>query len=172
MTDKSPTNEIGKVVSADGDFGTVDTVVITDGTAEVYNLTVDEAHTYFVGDGAWLVHNNCPPANNSNPNPVWVPSPKKGFNELDNANYHWTKHGQEFPEYNNATEYIQGAHDFINNPPSTTLIRVGASGDTIMYDPPTNRLMIYRTADKTPITYHKPSHSTEQDRMNYFLSRN
>jgi len=48
------------VVSADGDFGTVDAVVITNGTAEVYNLTVDEAHTYFVGDGAWLVHNACP----------------------------------------------------------------------------------------------------------------
>jgi len=47
------------VVSADGDFGTVDAVVITNGTAEVYNLTVDEAHTYFVGDGAWLVHNSC-----------------------------------------------------------------------------------------------------------------
>ena len=49
------------VVSADGDFGTVDAVVSTDGTAEVYNLTVDEAHTYFVGDGAWLVHNACNP---------------------------------------------------------------------------------------------------------------
>jgi len=48
------------VVSAYGDFGTVDAVVSTDGTAEVYNLTVDEAHTYFVGDGAWLVHNSCP----------------------------------------------------------------------------------------------------------------
>jgi hypothetical protein len=35
----------------------VDAVIFTDGTATVYNLTVDEAHTYFVGDGAWLVHN-------------------------------------------------------------------------------------------------------------------
>jgi hypothetical protein len=27
----------------------------------MYNLTVDEAHTFFVGDGAWLVHNiDCP----------------------------------------------------------------------------------------------------------------
>jgi hypothetical protein len=24
---------------------------------EMYNLTVDEAHTFFVGDGEWLVHN-------------------------------------------------------------------------------------------------------------------
>jgi hypothetical protein len=28
----------------------------------MYNLTVDEAHTFFVGDGQWLVHNiECPP---------------------------------------------------------------------------------------------------------------
>jgi len=25
----------------------------------MYNLTVDEAHTFFVGDGQWLVHNEC-----------------------------------------------------------------------------------------------------------------
>ena len=25
----------------------------------MYNLTVDAAHTFFVGDGAWLVHNAC-----------------------------------------------------------------------------------------------------------------
>jgi len=45
-------------------------VVSTDGTAEVYNLTVDEAHTYFVGDGAWLVHNSCPLPLPSNYKPV------------------------------------------------------------------------------------------------------
>jgi hypothetical protein len=26
---------------------------------KMYNLTVDEAHTFFVGDGQWLVHNIC-----------------------------------------------------------------------------------------------------------------
>ncbi|MCB0107996.1 MAG: hypothetical protein KDE53_18870, partial [Caldilineaceae bacterium] len=25
----------------------------------MYNLTVAEAHTFFVGDGQWLVHNQC-----------------------------------------------------------------------------------------------------------------
>jgi len=44
----------------------VDALVITNGTAEVYNLTVDEAHTYFVGDGAWLVHNACHTHGNNN----------------------------------------------------------------------------------------------------------
>lgn len=26
----------------------------------MYNFTVATAHTYFVGDGQWLVHNSCP----------------------------------------------------------------------------------------------------------------
>jgi len=26
----------------------------------MYNLTVDTAHTFFVGEGQWLVHNACP----------------------------------------------------------------------------------------------------------------
>ena len=28
-------------------------------TQVMYNLTVAEAHTFFVGDGQWLVHNSC-----------------------------------------------------------------------------------------------------------------
>ena len=28
-------------------------------TQEMYNLTVDTAHTFFVGEGQWLVHNSC-----------------------------------------------------------------------------------------------------------------
>ncbi len=31
-------------------------------TQEMYNLTVAEAHTYFVGEGQWLVHNSCLPS--------------------------------------------------------------------------------------------------------------
>lgn len=30
----------------------------------MYNLTVDTAHTYFVGEGQWLVHNACGPGSN------------------------------------------------------------------------------------------------------------
>lgn len=26
---------------------------------EMYNLTVEDAHTFFVGDEQWLVHNDC-----------------------------------------------------------------------------------------------------------------
>jgi hypothetical protein len=43
----------------------------------VYNFTVDQAHTYFVGDSKWLVH-NCPsvdltgPAGQSFTQPGWI----------------------------------------------------------------------------------------------------
>jgi len=34
----------------------------------MYNLTVDEAHTFFVGDGEWVVH-NCPKGIDGSPEP-------------------------------------------------------------------------------------------------------
>ena len=42
---------------ADGSTGEVESIAIEETSQEMYNLTVDEAHTFFVGDGQWLVHN-------------------------------------------------------------------------------------------------------------------
>ncbi len=56
--------EIGdEVVSLDGN-GTVESIAVVVDPQPMYNLTVDEAHTFFVGDGDWLVHNAqfCPGA--------------------------------------------------------------------------------------------------------------
>jgi len=47
--------------NADGSTGEVERVTTEEAAQEMYNLTVDEAHTYYVGDGQWLVHNACPP---------------------------------------------------------------------------------------------------------------
>jgi hypothetical protein len=44
---------------ADGSYGVVADVAHTYEPQVMYNLTVDTAHTFFVGDGAWLVHNVC-----------------------------------------------------------------------------------------------------------------
>ncbi len=46
-----------EVRQADGTTGTVWLQWNVQKTQEMYNLTVDEAHTFFVGDGQWLVHN-------------------------------------------------------------------------------------------------------------------
>ena len=58
--------EIGdEIVSSDGDTGTVESVEFIAENQTMYNFTVDEAHTYFVGEGEWLVHNSCPIGFNS-----------------------------------------------------------------------------------------------------------
>jgi len=49
------------VRKADGSYGAVESVTTETSPREMYNLTVDAAHTYFVGDGQWLVHNACKP---------------------------------------------------------------------------------------------------------------
>ncbi len=47
------------VRKADGTYGVVRSLRLVEQKQRMYNLTVDEAHTYFVGDGGWLVHNMC-----------------------------------------------------------------------------------------------------------------
>lgn len=42
---------------ADGTTGIVSEVNVVVAAQVMYNLTVDQAHTFFVGDGLWLVHN-------------------------------------------------------------------------------------------------------------------
>ncbi len=37
----------------------VERVVLRQHTQVMYNLTVATAHTFFVGEGQWLVHNDC-----------------------------------------------------------------------------------------------------------------
>jgi hypothetical protein len=44
---------------ADGSYGEVEAIEFIQQPQVMYNLTVDEAHTFFVGDGQWLVHNDC-----------------------------------------------------------------------------------------------------------------
>ena len=50
--------EVGDTIrQADGTTGMVQAVVVVQRRQPMYNLTVAAAHTFFVGDGAWLVHN-------------------------------------------------------------------------------------------------------------------
>ncbi len=50
-----------KIRQADGTTGIVWLKWNVYKTQEMYNLTVDTAHTFFVGEGQWLVHNACKP---------------------------------------------------------------------------------------------------------------
>lgn len=46
-----------KIKQADGTTGLVANVTTVEQTREMFNLTVDEAHTFYVGTAGWLVHN-------------------------------------------------------------------------------------------------------------------
>jgi hypothetical protein len=45
---------------ADGTYGSVEAVDVTTQPQLMYNLTVADVHTYFIGNGMYLVHNQCP----------------------------------------------------------------------------------------------------------------
>ena len=51
-----------QLVKADGSTGTVEAISFVRQPNWMYNLTVDVAHTYFVGQRRWLVHNQCDPS--------------------------------------------------------------------------------------------------------------
>ncbi|GGR45929.1 hypothetical protein GCM10008959_03660 [Deinococcus seoulensis] len=46
-----------KIKQADGTTGLVANVTTVQQTREMFNFTVSEAHTYYVGNDGWLVHN-------------------------------------------------------------------------------------------------------------------
>jgi hypothetical protein len=46
---------------SDGGFGLVRALALERRPQRMYNLTVAQAHTFFVGQGRWLVHNQCAP---------------------------------------------------------------------------------------------------------------
>ena len=50
--------QVGDLIQkVDGTHGVVQFNKIEYRTQTMYNLTVDIAHTFYVGDGDWLVHN-------------------------------------------------------------------------------------------------------------------
>jgi RHS repeat-associated protein len=84
---------------------------------------------------------------------LWTPGKVK--DPAKNADVHWKKHGAEFPEYGSKGEYVEGAREFLNNPPSGALTKTRATGEVVVYDPVTNTFGI-RTADGTPATLFRP----------------
>jgi hypothetical protein len=48
-----------EIRNADWATGTVEAIEFVAESQTMYNFTVATAHTYFVGNGQWLVHNSC-----------------------------------------------------------------------------------------------------------------
>jgi hypothetical protein len=84
---------------------------------------------------------------------MWTPG-KQG-DPVKNSFGHWQKHGGEFPELQNAKQYVEATTSFVNNPPAGARIKTRANGDIIIYDPNTNTFAV-STSDGVPKTMFKP----------------
>ncbi len=53
--------EVGEHIRrSDGSYGKVNSVQVEQDPQRMYNLTVDQAHSFYVGNEHWLTHNQCP----------------------------------------------------------------------------------------------------------------
>jgi hypothetical protein len=72
---------VGEAVrTLSGEYGTVENVQLIAADQPMYNLTVAEAHTFFVGEDGWLVHNCSAPAPGEVIDGRYVGDPKEVFN--------------------------------------------------------------------------------------------
>jgi filamentous hemagglutinin len=86
----------------------------------------------------------------------------KSKSAVENAFGHWKKHKGEFPEFQNAKQYVEGTQRFLNSPPKGTLIKTRSNGDTLLYDPKTNAFGA-KDANGAPRTMFRP-----KDGMDYW----
>ena len=87
------------------------------------------------------------------PHPIWSSTGSK--TSVENTLGHWNKHGAEFPQFQNAKQYVQGAHNFVHTPPSGTHIKTRANGDKVFFDPATDTFAV-QGANNAPKTMFKP----------------
>ncbi len=67
---------------------------------------------------------------------IW--STTKTLSAVGNAFSHFKKHASEFPEFNNALQYVNGAKYFMNNHIDGQLTKLRPNGDFLKYHPQTN----------------------------------
>jgi hypothetical protein len=94
--------------------------------------------------------------------PFW--SSTKAKKAVENAFGHWKKHGGEFPEFQNAKQYVEAAQRFVSEPPVGTLTRL-RDGDMLLYDPASNTFAV-RAASGAPRTMFRPT-----DGINYWTKQ-
>lgn len=85
---------------------------------------------------------------------IWTKGGK--LSGVENALGHWKKHGNEFPEFQNAKQYVDGAKDFFKNSPSGTLMKIRPDGDVLKYHQKTNTFGVM-DATGVPRTMFRPT---------------
>ena len=89
---------------------------------------------------------------------IWTKT--KEFNSIESAFRHWKKHGSDFPQFQNAKQYVEGTKNFLHNSPSGTLIKIRPDGDVLKYHPATNTFGVM-DATGAPRTMFKPVRGME-----------
>lgn len=82
-------------------------------------------------------------------------SETKALSGVQNAFSNWTRHRSEFPNLQNAKQYVEAAWDFVTNPPAGVLTKARANGDVLLYDAATNTFA-FKNAQGVPRTMFKP----------------
>lgn len=85
--------------------------------------------------------------------PLWSSTPSLSAEQ--NALQHWQKHGAEFPEFRDATQYIEGARWFFQTPPAGTLFKSRPNGDRLFYHPASNTFGV-QASNGAPRTMFRP----------------
>ena len=93
---------------------------------------------------------------------IW--SSTKALSSVANAFKHWKDHAAEFPEFNNAVQYVKGAKYFMNNEIEGQLTKIRPNGDFLKYHPQTNTFGITNSMG-APRTMFRPEKG-----MEYWLS--
>jgi filamentous hemagglutinin len=83
-------------------------------------------------------------------------STTKTLTAPENALKHWTDHSPEFPEYLNASQYIEAAQNFVKTPSAQSLVKTRSNGDVLLYEPSTNTFAV-KTSTGEPRTMYRPS---------------
>ncbi|WP_433894213.1 RHS repeat-associated core domain-containing protein [Streptomyces sp. CA-111067] len=123
----------------------VSAVHIRPGAADMWNLTVDELHTYYVlaGTTPVLVHNSS----------CWTATNSK--TPMQNALGHWGKHKGDYPQLQNAKQYVEAAQRFMKSEDPWIQTKVRSNGDIVRYNRVTEDFGIM-TPNGEIRTYYKP----------------
>ncbi|HVB62629.1 MAG TPA: hypothetical protein VNE61_15665 [Ktedonobacteraceae bacterium] len=110
---------------------------VVPGSALMYNLTVAYDHTFVVGSGEWVVHNDCGIASSGglgDRNDAGTPS---GFADDAKLTDHFNRHGSDFGATSKEI-YQQQANDFLSGVPDDSAVQLTrTNGDVVRWDPST-----------------------------------
>ena len=123
------------ILTADGDYAVIESVEkqLLAEPIDVYNFTVENNHSYYVGETELLVHNagGC----------TVDPNGAKQFRNSKSLYNHYGKHVNARGEFGNITvsEYLSKAQNLANSP--QYLVKTMANGEKVFYNSAANEFL-------------------------------